>query len=145
MIKSTLTKLGFLFIVAVAFSACDKYDEGANFSLLTAKMRLVNHWKLTKVTATNGNTTYDATGNFPSTILKMKDDNTYEVIYTYGNLTSSDTGKWEFNSDKTTVTATDDANGDVVVYTIIKLKNKELKIENLEGSTTYVTEYTKDA
>ena len=144
MIKSTITKLGFLFIVAVAFSSCDKYDEGANFSLLTAKMRLVNHWEMTKVTASNGNTTYDATGSFPSTILKIKKDDTYEVIYTAGNLTWSDTGTWEFNSDKTTVTTTDD-NGDTATYTIIKLKNKELKLELLDGSTTYVIEYTQDA
>lgn len=145
MIKSTLTKLGFLFIVAVAFSACDKYEEGANFSLLTAKMRLVNHWEMTKVTATSGNTTYDATGTFPSTVVKIKDDNTYEIVYTFGNLTSSDNGTWEFNSDKTAVIMTDNSNGEITTYTIIKLKNKELKVEHVDGSITYVTEYTEEA
>lgn len=141
--KSTLTKLGFLFIVAVSFTACDKYEEGANYSLLTAKMRVVNIWKLTKVTATNGNTTYDATGNFPSTILKIRKDNTYEVVYTVGNFNTTDNGTWEFNSDKTTLTATED-NGDVETFTILKLKNKELKLELIDGSTTYVYDYSQD-
>ncbi len=141
--KSTLTKIAFLFLVVVSFTACDKYEEGANYSLLTAKMRLVNHWKMTKVTATNGNTTYDATGNFPSTILKVKKDDTYEVIYTFGNLVTTDNGTWAFNSDKTTVTTTED-NGDIGIYTIIKLKNKELKLEYIDGSTTYVTTYSQD-
>lgn len=144
MIRSTITKLGLLFILAVSFTACDKYEEGANYSLLTAKMRMVNHWEMTKITATNGNTTYDATGVFPSTILKMKKDDTYEIIYTAGNITSSDNGTWEFNSDKTTVTTTED-NGDVTNYTIIKLKNKELKLEYIDGNTTYTIEYTEDA
>jgi TATA-box binding protein (TBP) (component of TFIID and TFIIIB) len=144
MFKSTLTKLGFLFIVAISFTACNKYDEGANFSLLTAKMRVVNHWKLTKITATNGNTTYDATSNFPSTILKIKDDNTYEVIYTVGNFNTTDNGTWEFNSDKTTLTATDNG-GDITIYKIVKLKNKEMTLEYIDGSTTYTVEYTQDA
>ena len=142
MIRSTITKLGLLFIVAVSFTACDKYEEGANVSLLTSKMRMVNHWKLTKVTATNGNSTYDATPN-GAVILKMKKDETYESIYTYSNFTTTDNGTWEFNSDKTTVTTTED-NGDITTYTIIKLKNKELKIEYIDGSTTYVSEYSED-
>lgn len=142
--KSSLTKIAFLFLVAVSFTACDKYEEGSNFSLLTAKMRVVNHWKLTKITGTNGNTTYDATGNFPSTILKIKDDNTYEVTYTVGNFNTSDNGTWEFNSDKTSLIATDNG-GDIINYTIIKLKNKELTLEYVDGSTTYVAEYTQDA
>lgn len=141
--KSTI-----FFIVAFAIalplvSSCDKYEEGANYSLLTAKMRMVNHWKLTKVTATNGNTTYDATGNFPNTILKMKKDNTYETIYTAGNFTTNETGAWEFNSDKTSVIITEDGE-DSDTYTILKLKNKELKVEILDGNTTYTYEYTED-
>lgn len=141
--KSTVTKFAFLLLVAVSFTACDRYEEGANYSLLTAKMRLVNSWKMTKVTATNGNSTYDATGSFPSTVLKMRKDETFEVIYTSGVFTTTDTGTWSLNDDKTTVTTTD-ADGDVAVYTIIKLKNKELKVELVDGSTTYTWEYEQD-
>ncbi|NVK66901.1 MAG: lipocalin family protein [Flavobacteriales bacterium] len=143
MFKSTITKIGFLFIVAISFTACDKYEEGANYSLLTAKMRLVNHWKLEKVTITNGNTTYDATGSYPSTVMKMKKDNTYEIVYTAGNFTTNETGTWEFNDDKTQVIVTE-TGGSPNNYTIIKLKNKELKVDYVDGSTTYTYEYAED-
>ena len=143
MMKSTVTKLAFLLLVAVSFTACDRYEEGANYSLLTAKARLVNSWKMTKVTVTSGSTTYDATANFPTTVLKMRKDGTFEFIYTSGIFTSTDTGTWVLNDDKTTVTTTD-ADGDVAVYTIVKLKNKELKVELVDGSTTYTTEYEQD-
>ncbi len=143
MIKSTITKLGFLFLVAISFTACDKYEEGANYSLLTAKMRIVNHWKLDKVTITNGNTSYDATNVYPNTIMKVKKDNTYETIYTAGNITTNETGAWDFNDDKTQVVITETGeNPDS--YNIIKLKNKELKVEYVDGNTTYTYEYSED-
>lgn len=143
MMKSTVTKLAFLLLVAVSFTACNRYEEGANYSLLTAKARLVNSWKMTTVTVTNGNSTYDATSNFPSTVLKLRKDGTFEVTYTVSFITSTDTGTWVLNDDKTTLTTTD-SDGDVAVYTIVKLKNKELKVNLVDGSTTYTTEYEQD-
>lgn len=143
MIKSTITKLGFLFLLAVSFTACDKYEEGANYSLLTAKMRAVNIWKLEKISITNGNTTYDATNNYPNEIFKIKKDNAYEKVYTAGNFTTNETGTWDFNSDKTELVLTE--TGETPdTYSIIKLKNKELKITYVDGSTTYTYEYAQD-
>ena len=141
--KSTILLIIALAITLPMVSSCDRYEEGANYSLLTAKMRLVNHWKLEKITVTNGNTSYDATGSYPSTILKVKKDNTYETIYTAGNLTTNETGTWEFNDDKTQVIITETGeNPDS--FTIIKLKNKELKVDYVDGSTTYTYEYAED-
>ena len=141
--KSTI-----LFIVALAITmplvtSCDRYEEGANYSLLTAKMRLVNHWKLEKVTITNGNSSYDATGAYPSTIMKVKKDDTYEIIYTAGNFTTNESGTWAFNDEKTTVTITETGENPET-YNIIKLKNKELKVEYVDGNTTYTYEYSQD-
>ena len=143
MMKSTVTKLAFLLLVAVSFTACDKYEEGANYSLMSAKMRLVNSWKLTKVSVTIGSTTSDVTSNFPATVLKLRKDETFEATYTLFSITSTDTGSWAFNDDKTTVTTTD-ADGDVITYTIVKLKNKELKMTQVDGSTTYTWEFEQD-
>ncbi len=143
MMKSTLTKLAFLLVVAVSFTACDRYEEGANYSLLTAKARLVNSWKATKVSVTIGSTTSDVTANFPATVLKLRKDGTYEVTYTVGFIVSTDTGTWVLNDDKTTITTTD-ADGDVATFTIVKLKNKELKVTQVDGSTTYTWEYEQD-
>ncbi len=143
MIKSTITKLGFLFILAISFTACDKYEEGANYSHLTAKMRLVNIWKLEKISITNGNTTYNSTNSYPNEIFKISKDNTYEKTYTAGNFTTNESGAWDFNSDKTELVLTE--TGETPdTYSIIKLKNKELKITYVDGSTTYTYEYAQD-
>jgi len=142
--KSTILLIIALAITLPMVSSCDRYEEGANYSLLTAKMRLVNHWKLDKVTITNGNSSYDATGSYPTTILKLKKDNTYETIFTAGNFTTNETGTWEFNDDKTQVIITETGENPES-FTIIKLKNKELKVEYVDGNTTYTYEYSEDA
>lgn len=143
MMKSTVTKLAFLLLVAVSFTACNKYEEGANYSLLSAKARLVNTWKLTKVSVTIGSTTSDVTSNFPATVLKLSKDETYEATYTLFNITSTDAGTWSFNDDKTAIVTTDD-DGDLTTFTIVKLKNKELKVTQVDGSTTYTYEYEEE-
>jgi hypothetical protein len=143
MMKSTVTKLAFLLVVAVSFTACNKYEEGANYSLLSAKARLVNSWKMTKVSITIGSTTTDVTSSFPTLDIKLSKDETFEATTTFLGITSVETGTWEFNNDKTTITTTDD-DGDAETYTIVKLKNKELKVTQVDGSTTYTYEYEEE-
>ena len=127
--------------VLLVFTACNRYDEGANFSLLTAKMRLVNTWTMTKISATNGSTTWDVTGAFPATVVNIMKDGTYVTTYTAGNGSSTEKGTWTFNDGKTQAILTED-DGSVRTYNIIKLKNKEMKVTEVDGSTTYTMEFT---
>lgn len=120
----------------LVFTSCDRYDEGSNFSLLTAKARLVNTWTLSSVKYTSGSTTSELTASGTLTILK---DGTYSSVTTItypviGNITSSDTGKWVFNDDKTQVLATPDDGGDLETWTIVRLKNKELAITTTDSN-----------
>ncbi|MCJ8290677.1 MAG: hypothetical protein HRT58_13515 [Crocinitomicaceae bacterium] len=140
MIKSTLTKIALLFIVAVSFTACNKYEEGANISLLTAKMRVTNVW-------TSSAYTYEtALGTSTSTtsVLTVDKDGSFTNVVTVSPLPSSTTtGTWGFNSDKTQLLLT---NGNTVsTWDIVKLKNKELKLTQtgsfLGSATTSTVEY----
>jgi hypothetical protein len=137
MIKSTITKLALLFIVAVSFTACDKYEEGANVSLLTAKMRVTNVW-------TSSAFTYETalvTSTSSTSVLTIEKDGNFTAVTTLSPLPSSTTtGTWGFNSDKTQLLLT---NGNSVdTWDIIKLKNKELKLKQVGsflGSETITT------
>lgn len=132
---STVAVLSLIFVLG----SCNKYEEGSNFSILTAKARLVNTWTLDKVTVTNGSVSSETTNNDVTLIIKK--DGSYTSYGTYWGFTFSDDGTWEFNSDKTAVLFTN-SNGDVTTNTIIKLKNKELSLETVDGNTTTRSDYT---
>ena len=137
MLKSTLTKLAFLFIVAVSFTACDKYEEGANFSLLTAKMRITNTW----VSSSYTYETAIGTSTSNTSELTIDSDGTFTHTVTISPFpASTTTGTWGFNSDKTQLLLTEGNNVDT--WDIIKLKNKELKLyqtTEVLGSPTFTT------
>jgi hypothetical protein len=127
-------------LAMVAVTSCNKYEEGSNFSLLSAKARIVNNWKVVKVTFENSGFTTTST---PDIKIAIKKDNTYTTTYTSGSTSYSESGTWAFNSDKTQVIFTD-ADNDSMTSTIVKLKNKELTLENVDGSTTTTVEYIQE-
>ncbi len=143
MIKSIFTKLAFLFIVAISFTACDKYEEGANYSLLTAKMRITNSWVSSSYTY---ETVLGTTTSSTSELTIEKDGSFTQVTTVSPFPASTTTGTWGFNSDKTQLLLT---NGNTVdTWDIIKLKNKELKLKQigsvLGSETTATIEYNAE-
>lgn len=126
MIKSTLTKLAFLFIVAISFTACDKYEEGANISLLTAKMRITNTW----ISSSYTYETAAGTSTSNTCELTIEKDGNFSYTTTISPFPATTiTGTWGFNSDKTQLLLTEGNNVDT--WDIIKLKNKELKLKQI--------------
>jgi hypothetical protein len=120
-----------LALTAVAVTSCSKYEEGSKFTLLSAKARLVNTWTL--VAATSDGT--DIMGFMPDMKIEIKKDGTYTTTWTSGGLSTSDSGTWAFNSDKTQVAMTD-SNGDVSNSKIIMLKNKDLKLQDADNTSS---------
>ncbi len=123
-------------LAMVAVTSCNKYEEGSNFSLLSAKARLVNDWKVQKVTYQSGGY---ATYAYPNMTTSIKKDNTYLSKVYSGSGSYEVNGVWSFNSDKTQVTFVE-SDGDTSIYTIIKLKDKELTLQMVEGSITTTIE-----
>ena len=142
--KSTLLKAFGLLTLLFVFTACNRYDEGSNFSLLTAKARLANTWTVSSISYTLGSTTTQVTGT--SGTITIEKDGNWNSSFTYTFLgqqvTETQTGTWVFNDDKTQVITTD-SDGDTQTMTIVKLKNKELALtttDNNGGITR--TDYT---
>ena len=114
--------------ITVSTSSCNKYDEGSNFTIFTAKARVVNDWNAVSAVYTSGSTSTerDATG---SLIIKKDGSYTLNITVDFGwvTLSESETGTWVFNNDKTQLIATD-SNGDITSYDILRLKNKEMAL-----------------
>ena len=138
--KKSIFYASFAFLSLVfTLASCDKYEEGANFSLLPAKVRLVNTWTLTSniingssVMVSGATTTWDIKKNGSVTVAN---------ISSLGTI--SDDGNWEFNEDKTKLILTNLGLTDGT-YDLIMLKNKDLKLRQSEvilGSEV-VTEWT---
>lgn len=136
--KSTLTKLGLLFVLAISFTACDKYEEGANISLLTAKMRITNSWVSS---AYSIESSVFPTSNSNTSELTIENDGSFTQVVTFNPFpASTETGTWGFNSDKTQLLLTD--GGNVETWDIVKLKNKELKLTKSTTSLGVTTTST---
>jgi hypothetical protein len=133
--KTTMKKVfGILMIVAatMTISSCAKYDEGSNFTLLSAKSRVINVWTVSAWTA-NGNDimSFNAVDQ-----IDVKKDNTVAVTTTVLG-TVTDNGTWVLSDDKATLTFTDSA-GDATAYTILKLTKDEMKLSNTSNSVEYI-------
>lgn len=129
-----------LLSVVFVLSSCNRYEEGANFSLLTAKARLVNTWTMESSTFESGGNSTTNTG-FSEVTVTFSKDNSYAYSGKYFGVSFSESGEWAFNSDKTKVIMTED-NGDVETWTLIKLKNKELKVSTPLNNGTLTFEFT---
>jgi len=125
-------------LAMVAVTSCNKYEEGSNFSLLSAKARMVNTWTLTKVEY-NGN---DVTSSYPGIKSELKKDNTYTTTFTLGSFSTQESGKWDFNSDKTALIITPNGQSANDPVTIVMLKNKMLKVKDVDGSNTTIMTYS---
>lgn len=140
MIKSTITKLALVFLLAVSFTACDKYEEGANISLLTAKMRVTNTWVSSTFTIESS---LFPTSTSNSSELTIENDGTFTHVSTISPFSASTTtGTWGFNSDKTQLLLTEGST--VETWDIVKLKNKELKLTKTSTSLGVTTTSTID-
>lgn len=137
--KSTFFKLLPVLFLALIFTSCDKYEDGGNFSVLTAKMRITNDWTSTALTVQIGSVANTSNEE----VLSIKEDGSFKTTGSILGITFTKEGTWEFNDDKTEITFTDD-NGGVETWTITKLKNNELKLTRTTTAFNVTTTYTKE-
>ncbi len=137
--KSTFFKLLPVLFLAFVFNACDKYEDGGNFSVLTAKMRITNDWTSTALVIQTGSVTYSSNQE----VLSINKDGSYKATGSALGFSYSEEGTWEFNDDNTQITFTDDGGG-VETWIITKLKNNELKLTRSTSSFGVTTTYTKE-
>lgn len=123
--KFLLTLLSIVFVLG----ACSKYEEGPAISLLTKKARITGDWKPEKIISSSGKVEYY---NGVSRMLRiMKNDNFEEHV----DNSIERKGTWSFTKDKEYFSITYQEEGITFIeeYKIIRLKNKELWMEDVHG------------
>lgn len=126
-----------LALLTLPLVACNRYDEGSNFSFLTAKARAVGEWVVTSIT-TDGQ---DVTNNFPNIQVSIKDDNTYKITFSVFGFKSYENGTWTLSDDKKRLLMTS-STGNLADRRIIMLKNKMMKLEEINSTSGAVTVWT---
>jgi len=126
--------LSIVFISAITLTGCKKYEDGPAFSLNTKKARITNQWKLTEETI-NG-----AQHTISSEKIDIKKDKSYVITWSG----SSETGNWEFSSDKESITFTPNGSSSSDTYKILRLKNNELWLQSTSGSYIFEYHYEKE-
>lgn len=136
-----LSLVAMMAMTVLLTTSCNKYPEGPKLTLLTAKARISGDWKLTGYTA-NGT---DYTSSQGTVLVTIEKDGTYKgtvsVVVFGQTVTDSFNGTWEFNDDKTKVTFTEAGSTTGDIYEILMLKNKEMKLQQVENGVTYITTY----
>ena len=124
--------------IALVFPACNKYEDGPALSLLTKKERLCNTWIIHSAYKNDVDQTSDFNAAFAGYTLTIKKDETYTLSYRPFNVSEySESGTWNFNDKKTTVTFNKSGSSDATTWTILRLKQKELWAEYTDSGDVY--------
>lgn len=126
--KTTRNYLFLLSIISIIGSSCKKYENGPDFSLLPAKERLANSWKLSSYSEDGVDKTDLFNSLFQNAIFNIESDGGYTLTYKAAGVVSySETGTWRFiNNKKDFETNPTSGTGSIGTHHILKLKDKEL-------------------
>lgn len=134
--------------ILFVFTECNKYPEGPKLSLRSKKQRLMNSWVIGQVFETSsGGSKTDRTTDYKNYYynfnLIISDNNLYGMNYRVLNLTPySETGSWAFSGSKEDVLFTNSNSNQTSSigerWTILRLKEDELWMQNLQSNGTLV-------
>lgn len=128
--KKTTIYLTFA-LLFIALASCNKYEEGANFSFISKKARVVNTWVQVATSITDSNGSSSTNTGYTEIEVAFDKDMNYAYTGKFLGFPFSQSGTWSFNSDKTGINLRQDPSqgNDYQQWRLVKLKNRELKIE----------------
>lgn len=126
-----------LLAVAFVLGSCSKYEEGPALSLRTKKARLAGVWKVEKYVQGNGTTSYPDSDDDGT--IEFTKDNVARLTFSFFGTPTTVTGDWEFIKDKEGLRVSYQIGGETNTeeYTILRLKNDELWLEEEDGFQTH--------
>lgn len=139
MTKKLLVSFAIVITGSFTISSCDKYEDGSNYTIYSAKYRLAREWRLIETTK-NGSSENNTLETVDVTYGKKGFYKKVTVTQTNStNVSESEVGSWDFNEDKTKITiATKD---DTTACSILELKASDLKFREIRGDDQYEFTY----
>jgi len=117
-----------LMSVILGFESCTSYENGPAFSFLTPKKRVVGEWHFADLLI-NDKREQPLFDKEASSVLLLKDDNTYTYTMRIVRSSKEFTGQWAFGEDKTELVLSeiDSVSGNIEHnYRITRLTSKEM-------------------
>ncbi len=129
MFKKSFIALPFFVLL---FTACKKYPESQNFTILTPKDRFARSWIL-KSYEKNGIITESPVAD--SVTLLFKKNSTYSKTTVVGGVTAMELGRWNLSSGNTNLVLLPLDSTVIQETEIRKLTNKEFKVREITGAS----------
>jgi hypothetical protein len=138
--KTFLFSTALLLAVGSFTSSCDKYAGGPGISLRSKKARLTGDWKLNKITI---NDVQESFAGSQSISIKTDDTYTWNSTYVFfgQNSSTSGSGTWKFNDDKTKLIKTETGSTESDTIEIYKLTSKEIQFKSIYGNNIRIETY----
>lgn len=123
----------FLFtgLFVTIFTGSCRYKDGPNFTLRSAKSRIVNEWRVHQILENSQDKTADFKSVFPDWKLDIREDHTYTLSYSTFIGDYTETGKWEFLDGGIKINLRKDGSGDNI-WTILRLMKDEFWAEQID-------------
>lgn len=126
-------------LAVIVLSACNKYEDGPKFSLMSKKARLTGEWVVEQYTVNGVDYTSDFNSTMGAYVLEIEKDGKYRTEGAY-----PDSGTWELGEDKDDVfLKSNEAGSEEVSYRITRLKNKELWVKHSDSDGSVHTYHYK--
>jgi hypothetical protein len=119
-----------LLFFALLFTACKKYPESQNFTILTPKDRFARNWIL-KSYEKNGVTTESPVADLVT--LLFKKNSTYSKTIVVGGVTAMELGRWNLSSGNANLEILPLDSTVIQETEILKLTTKEFKVREITG------------
>lgn len=140
------TMIAVLAVGTLVLSSCNKYEEGANFSIRSKKGRLAGEWTATKVTVGGTDVTSSFLPSGATYKVTYEKGGSWTSAYTFASVTNTEAGTWEFVDSKeklkSVTTGSADTDGDTSI--IVQLKNKDLKLKSGTGTNETIITFVQN-
>lgn len=133
-----MKRIAFILSISLTLIACNKYEDGPAFSLLTKKTRLARSWVIAETLFNDE--PIQLNGNIMNSVYTFGKDNEYTVQGSGSQTSFNLIGTWQFVNDKEGLLVSIDGGG-TTTYRISRLKNSSLWLKEDIGGSTLLYKY----
>ncbi len=122
--------------IVLSEAGCKKYEDGPGISFVSRKDRISNTWKIEQVTQNGEDVTVQYNSNNANFRYDINKNGSITASGTVLSIPYNVSGSWTFQSNDEEIRVSFPNTGDVV-YIILRLKQKELWLKEVNNGNTY--------
>lgn len=124
-----MKRIFFVPAVLVLFIACNKYEDGTEFSLQSKTNRISNRWVISATMMNGTDNTLQYCSYYQRYQMNIGRDGQYSIWYQPNGIDyQSESGEWDFKDNKTQIVLTSSA-GKTKEFRISCLEQKDLRLK----------------